>query len=94
MKDTSEQILEKALESLRAHFSNGEHHHHVFACGDGYQSLYDIASAALVAMFTAPDNQVRMSAFVANNGEGKAINSIVNQGKALILQGLLAISKA
>ena len=94
MKDTSEQILEKALESIRAHFLNCEHHHHIFACGDGYKSLYDIASASLVAMFTTPDNQVRMSFFVANNGESKAINAIVNQGKALILQGLLAISKA
>lgn len=94
MKDTSEQILEKALESLRAHFANGEHHHNIFACGDGYQSLYDIASASLIAMFTDQDNQVRISVFVANNGESKAINAIVNQGKALILQGLLAISKA
>jgi len=90
MQDT----LNKALEALKTHFSNSPHHMHIFMEGEGYQSLYSIACKSLESMFSTPENQARLSVYIASNGEAKAVQSILNQGKALILQGLLAIAKA
>jgi len=87
-------ILDQSLNKLREHFANGEHHYHVFSSGENYRALFDIARESLVAMFESQENQARLAAFIAANGEEKAVNSIANQGKALILQGLLVIAKA
>jgi len=86
--------LNKALEALKAHFVNGPHHLQVFMDSENYRSIYSVACESLEAMFSAPENQARLSVYIASNGEDKAVQSIVNQGKALILQGLLAIAKA
>ena len=90
MQDT----LNKALAVLKAHFGNGPHHMQVFMEGENYRSLYAIACESLRAMFSTPENQARLSVYIASNSEDKAVQSIVNQGKALILQGLLTIAKA
>jgi hypothetical protein len=87
-------IINQSLDKLREHFVNSEHHHHVFSSGENYRALFDIARESLVAMFESQENQARLAAFIASHGEEKAIHSIANQGKALILQGLLVIAKA
>lgn len=87
-------ILNKALEELKAHFSNSPHHTHIFMESENYQSLYDIACKSLETMFSTPENKSRLAVYINSNGEAKAVQSIVNQGRVLILQGLLAISKA
>lgn len=89
-----EPTINKALEALKAHFVNGPHHLQVFMNGENYRSLYTIACESLRAMFSTPENQARLSVYIAGNGEDKAVQTIMNQGKALILQGLLAIAKA
>jgi len=87
-------ILDQSIDKLREHFANSEHHHHVFSSGENYRALFDIARESLGAMFESQENQARLAAFITANGEEKAVNSITNQGKALILQGLLVIAKA
>ena len=87
-------IINQSLDKLREHFANSEHHHHVFSSGENYRALFDIARESLGAMFESQENQARLAAFITANGEEKAVNSITNQGKALILQGLLVIAKA
>lgn len=89
-----QEILNKALDALKAHFINGQYHFQVFMEGENYHSLYTIACESLQAMFSTPENQSRLSVYIAAHGEEKAVSSIVNQGRVLILQGLLSISKA
>lgn len=83
-----------ACESIREHFRNHEFHFDIFFEGERFRSLYQIACDSLAAMLESPETQSRISVYLTVNGEAGTVQVIANQGKALVLEGLLSLAKS
>lgn len=91
---TTNDLHRAACDSIREHFRNHEFHFEIFREGEKFRSLYQIACDSLASMLESPETQARTTVYLAANGEAKTVQAIANQGKALVLEGLLALAKS